>query len=75
MKHAHRCGIADAWPKDAPAQFVALRAALARGGPGSAAEIARRFRNAPRGPKLAGMLETLAALGQARPLDGGRYTA
>ena len=65
---------ADAWPKDAPAQFILLRAALSRG-PGSAAEIARRFRNAPRGPKLAGMLETLAALGQARPLEGGRYTA
>ena len=65
---------ADAWPKDAPAQFILLRAALSRG-PGSAAEIARRFRYAPRGPKLAGMLETLAALGQARPLEGGRYTA
>jgi hypothetical protein len=65
---------ADAWPTDAPAQFIALRAALSRG-PASAGEIARRFRNAPRGPKLAGMLETLAALGQARPLQGGRYIA
>ena len=53
---------ADAWPEDAPAQFIALRAALA-GGLASAKEIARRFRNAPRGPKLAGMLETLSALG------------
>ena len=66
---------ADAWPKEAPAQFIVLRAALSRGGPASAKEIARRFRDAPRGPKLAGMLETLAALGQARALEGGRYTA
>ena len=66
----------DAWPKDAPAQFVALRAALSRGGPGSAAEVARRFRNAPRNrQKLEGMLQTLAALGQARALEGGRFTA
>ena len=41
----------------------------------AAAEIARRFRNAPRGGKIPSMLETLAALGQARTLDGGRYTA
>lgn len=66
---------ADAWPKNAPAQFVALRAALSRGGPGSAAEVARRFRNAPRGQKIPSMLQTLAALGQARTLEGGRYTA
>lgn len=65
---------ADARPEEAPAQFILLRAALTRG-PGSAAEIARRFRDAPRGPKLAGMLETLAALGQARALESGRYTA
>lgn len=43
---------------------------------GSAAEVARRFRNAPRNrQKLEGMLQTLAALGQARALDSGRYTA
>jgi hypothetical protein len=67
---------ANAWPKDdTPAQFIMLRAALSRSGPASAKEIARRFRNAPRGRKIPTMLQTLAALGQARILDDERYTA
>jgi hypothetical protein len=63
-----------AWPKDVPSQFILLRTALARG-PASAQEASRRFKGAPRGPKMAEMLATLAALGQARPLGDGRYVA
>ena len=62
------------WPKDEPAQFVALRAAL-RDGPLAAPDIARRFKGTPRGDRLPRMLQTLVALGQARALDGGRFTA
>lgn len=62
------------WPPDQPAQFVALRAAL-RDRPAAPAEIARLFKGAPRGDRLPKMLQTLVALGQARSLEGGRYTA
>jgi hypothetical protein len=62
------------WPKLAPAQFVALRAALVKGGPFGASDLARQFRGAPSG-KVAGMLATLAALGQARETGPGRYVA
>jgi len=63
-----------AWPKGVPAQYVALRAALAGGTPSAPADLARRFRGAPR-PKLASMLAVLAAMGQARDAGGGRYVA
>jgi len=62
------------WPKEVPSQFIALRSALARG-PASAQDVARRFKGAPRGAKMAEMLATLAALGQARPVGNGRYAA
>jgi hypothetical protein len=62
------------WPKDVPTQFIVLRSALARG-PASAQDVTRRFKGAPRGAKMAEMLATLAALGQARPVGGGRYVA
>ena len=63
------------WPKnDEPAQFVALRSAL-RAGPLAPADIMRRFKGAPRGDRVPKMLQTLVALGQARAVDGGRYTA
>jgi hypothetical protein len=65
---------ATAWPKDAPSQFTMLRAALASG-PASAREVARGFKGAPRAGKLDEMLATLAALGQARRGDDGRYVA
>jgi len=55
-----------AWPKQAPAQFVALRAALTRSGLAGPAELARQFRNV-RPTRLVPMLKTLSALGQARP--------
>jgi hypothetical protein len=65
---------APAWPKDLPAQLVALRSTIARG-PASAQEVARRFKGAPRADKLREMLATLAALGQARGVGAGRFTA
>lgn len=49
----------------------ALRAALA-GAPGTAQNLARRFRRAP-SPKIRDMLETLAALGQAHRAQDGSY--
>ena len=68
-------GTSRAWPKEAPAQYVALRAAL-RGAPASARDIARRFQGAPRrADQMEAMLQTLVALGQARHLEDGRYTA
>ncbi|MCA3351075.1 MAG: hypothetical protein INF97_10805 [Roseomonas sp.] len=68
-------GTSRAWPKEAPAQYVALRAAL-RGAPASARDIARRFQGAPRrAEQMEAMLQTLVALGQARHLEDGRYTA
>lgn len=53
-----------AWPRDVPSQFVLLRTALTRV-PASAQDVTRRFKGAPRGAKMAEMLVTLAALGQA----------
>jgi hypothetical protein len=67
-------GVLRPWPKDMPAQYVALRRALATG-PATPQHLARRFKGAPRGAKLAEMVATLAALGQARDLGGGRYGA
>ena len=61
------------WPKRAPEQYVALRAALGAA-PATPAEIARRFARAPRN-RMKEMLEALVAMGQARPLPGGRYAA
>lgn len=62
------------WPKDVPSQFIVLRSALTRG-PASPQDVARRFKGAPRGAKMAEMLATLAALGQARPIGDGRFVA
>ena len=61
------------WPKRAPEQYVALRAALGAA-PATPAEVARRFARAPRN-RMKEMLEALVAMGQARPAAGGRYTA
>lgn len=62
------------WPKEEPAQFVVLRDVL-KAGPVAPAEIARRFKGAPRGDRLPRMIQTLVVLGQARALNDGRYTA
>jgi len=63
-----------AWPKAVGAQYVALRAALARTGRAGPTDLARQFRGV-RPAKLAPMLEALAAMGQAREAGGGRYVA
>ena len=65
---------AQPWPKDMPAQFALLRSALAAG-PASPQDVSRAFKGAPRKEKMAEMLRTLAALGQARALGPDRYTA
>ncbi len=62
------------WPKRVPEQCVALRAALRHGGPAAPGDLARQFRGATRG-KVADILATLAALGQAREAGPGRYAA
>lgn len=63
------------WPKQAPAQFIALRTALARGGPGGVPDLAGRFEKPPAPARVRTMLKTLVALGQARDAGGGRYAA
>ncbi len=60
------------WPKAVGAQYVALRAALARTGRAGPTDLARQFRGV-RPAKLGPMLEALAAMGQAREAGGGRY--
>ncbi len=62
------------WPKPVPEQFTALRAALICHGPAAPDDLARQFRGATRA-KVAGILATLAALGQAREAGPGRYAA
>lgn len=63
------------WPKQAPEQFIALRTALARGGPGGASDLAGRFEKPPASARVRTMQKTLVALGQARNAGGGRYAA
>ncbi len=63
-----------AWPKAVGAQYVALRAALARTGRAGPTDLAQQFRGV-RAAKLAPMLEALAAMGQACEAGGGRYVA
>ena len=62
-----------AWPKALGAQYVVLRSSLSRS-PAAPADLARRFRGV-RPAKLAPMLKTLAALGQAREASDGRYVS
>ena len=61
-----------AWPKQVPAQYVALRAALAGKGITSPDALAQHF-SGVRPAKLAPMLKNLAALGQARDAGSGRF--
>ena len=65
-------GTAPPWPRKTPEQFVALRAALSRGGPARPRDLARLFRGVS-DRKLDEMLRTLVALGQARDAGAGRY--
>jgi hypothetical protein len=63
------------WPKTVPEQARAVRQALAaRGGVTTPAELAQTFSRA-RVRAVEELLQTLAALGQAREVEAGRYVA
>lgn len=63
------------WPKTVPEQARAVRQALAaRGGVTTPAELAATFSRA-RVRAVEELLQTLAALGQAREVEAGRYVA
>jgi hypothetical protein len=63
------------WPKPLPERVRAIRAALLQApGPLAAADLARQFTRA-RQADVAELLETLAAIGQARVTEDGRYVA
>ena len=61
-----------AWPKTLAEQVQAIRSALAA--PIDAATLSKTFKGA-RADRVEEILETLASLGQARALSGGRYVA
>ncbi|RNC72229.1 MAG: class I SAM-dependent DNA methyltransferase [Desulfuromonadales bacterium] len=62
------------WPKTLPEQVQAVRAALAAtGGPVTAEALARTFQRA-RTDKVAELLATLAAIGQAREVEPRTYS-
>jgi hypothetical protein len=64
-----------AWPKTLAEQAQAVRAALTSlAAPADAALVAAQFKGA-RADRVADLLETLASLGQARTLPGGKYVA
>ena len=58
-----------------PAGLLPEVRAVLRAGPAHPRDLARRLRGAPRGEKLPRMLANLEALGLARSLEGGRFTA
>ncbi|MGR3794614.1 class I SAM-dependent DNA methyltransferase [Vannielia sp. SX4] len=62
------------WPKALPDQIAAVREALEEAQEATPEQIARTFKRA-RTTSVQPLLESLAALGQAVPLDGGRYGA
>ena len=62
-----------AFPKDLPAQIAAVREALAEMGEATPEQIARRFKRG-RAATMQSLLESLAALGQARETEGHRFT-
>lgn len=63
------------WPSGLPEQVQGVRTALAgHGGPAAVADIAGAFSRAKK-DRVAELLETLAALGQAQKLEDGRYVA
>ncbi|MFY0632906.1 MAG: class I SAM-dependent DNA methyltransferase [Vannielia sp.] len=62
------------WPKTLPDQIAAVREALEEAQEATPEQIARTFKRA-RTTSVQPLLESLAALGQAVPLDGGRYGA
>lgn len=67
-------GLKTPWPKTLPEQVQALRTALAAAAAPLAADTLARHFTGARTPKIAELLETLAALGQARR-EGAAYAA
>jgi len=64
-----------AWPKSFAEQALAVRTALtAFAAPADAAMLAKTFKSA-KTDRIEDILETLASLGQARALPGGRFLA
>ncbi len=62
------------WPKSLPEQIAAVRAALADLGEATPEQVARQFQRARSGT-VQPLLDSLSALGHARPTEGGRYAA
>ena len=62
------------WPKSLPEQIAAVRAALDDLGEASPEQVARQFHRA-RTSAVQPLLQSLAALGQARTVAGGRFAA
>lgn len=60
------------WPKTLPGQIAAVRATLQELGEATPDQIARRFIRA-RTTSVQPLLESLAALGQATPVENGKY--
>jgi hypothetical protein len=65
------------WPRnDTAGQYIVLRNALARAiAPSAPGELVRLVKGAPRGAKIGEMLRVLTALGQARSVGDGRFSA
>ena len=63
------------WPKSFAEQALAVRTALtAFAAPADAATLAKTFKGA-KADRIEDILETLASLGQARALPGGKFVA
>lgn len=60
------------WPKSMPEQIAAVRATLTDMGDATPEQIARRFARG-RATRVQPLLESLAALGHARLVEGGRF--
>jgi len=62
------------WPKTLPEQIAAVRATLSDLGLATPEQVARTFQRGRAG-SVQPLLESLAALGQARIIEGGRFAA
>ena len=60
------------WPKTMPDQIAAVQAALLDMGEATPEQIARQFKHG-RARSVQTLLESLTAVGYARPTDGGRF--
>jgi hypothetical protein len=60
------------WPKTLPEQIAAVRATLTDLGTATPEQVARHFIRA-RATSVQPLLQSLAALGQARIVEGGRF--